>query len=217
MERKDIAAVRYVFSPLFEKLFPAILWRTQSPAVYLTYDDGPHPEVTPNLVEILKEYSVRASFFLLGSKAVQFPDHVRLLTSSGQMIGNHTFSHPNLLFRSGRYQESEILRTNQSLTEIIGTPPKLFRPPYGFFNFATLSVTKKLNMKTVLFNMDSGDYGSSSALEVSSYILKKVRPGNIIVLHDNEATKKKASDLLRRILDGLLKLSLTVEPLPDAF
>lgn len=122
----------------------------------LTFDDGPS-NFTPHLLDILKEYNIPATFFMLGSNASRLPDVVRRVAAEGHEIGNHTFSHPNLHRLNAEKQKAQIAGTEEIFRKI-GVASLYMRPPYGNFNGITLDILKEQGLKLILWSMDSYDW-----------------------------------------------------------
>jgi peptidoglycan-N-acetylglucosamine deacetylase len=156
----------------------------------LTFDDGPNATWTPRLLEILARHEVRATFFLLGSRAECEPELVRRITAAGHLIGNHSWSHPNLSRGSSGRVREELLRTKEALEQITGLPVKFFRPPFGARRPAVLRIARELGLTPVLWNVMTSDWSEPSAERIADQLTKKIggqrrrgRAANI-VLHD---------------------------------
>jgi peptidoglycan/xylan/chitin deacetylase (PgdA/CDA1 family) len=156
----------------------------------LTFDDGPNAAWTPRLLDILAGYDVRATFFLVGSHAQAEPELVRRIVAAGHLIGNHSWSHPNLALTSARRVREELTRTNQTLEEIAGAPVRYFRPPYGARRPVVLRVARELGMTPVLWNAMTSDWKEPSVERIIARLTSKIdrlerrgRAANI-VLHD---------------------------------
>jgi peptidoglycan/xylan/chitin deacetylase (PgdA/CDA1 family) len=156
----------------------------------LTFDDGPNPAWTPRLLDILASHSVHASFFLLGSRAQAEPALVRQIAAAGHLIGNHSWSHPNLAIASASRIERELSRTSQTLEEISGAPVRFFRPPFGARRPEVLRVARRLGMVPVMWNAMTSDWENPSAEAIASRLIRAIdklacrgRAANI-VLHD---------------------------------
>jgi peptidoglycan/xylan/chitin deacetylase (PgdA/CDA1 family) len=150
----------------------------------LTFDDGPHPEFTPKLVQILKAANVPATFFMIGHMADSYPDMVRLAASNGFEIGNHTYSHVTLTKLTDEQVVTEYRATNNILKNLTHKTPRFCRPPGGDFDLNVLEAAFSENLTTVLWTDDPGDYnnpGDSVLLETET---AKLSAGGIILLHD---------------------------------
>jgi peptidoglycan/xylan/chitin deacetylase (PgdA/CDA1 family) len=156
----------------------------------LTFDDGPNPAWTPRLLEILAGHDVRATFFLVGKSAQAEPGLVRRIVAAGHLIGNHSWSHPNLALASPRRVQEELSRTKESLEEIAGAPVRFFRPPFGARRPVVFRVARSLGMVPVLWNAMTSDWREPSADRIAERLALRIdrlqRRGLAanIVLHD---------------------------------
>jgi peptidoglycan/xylan/chitin deacetylase (PgdA/CDA1 family) len=198
---------------ILKRCFPSILVSTEE-GVHLTFDDGPHPVATPKVLQILKSRNLKASFFLLGQNAQKYPDLVSQIHADGHLIGNHSFTHTNLLFKNKSFVRTEVLQTKQKLEELIGTHSHYFRPPYGYFDFSTLTVLRELKLSCVLWNIDSKDYKYTSHVNISNRVIRKTKNGSIILLHDNIETSTMIAEYLPKMLDVLLQQDFIFKTLP---
>jgi peptidoglycan/xylan/chitin deacetylase (PgdA/CDA1 family) len=172
-------------------LFGRCLVAPQNPhEIALTFDDGPNPRWTPQLLDLLAKYNVRATFFLIGQFAVQQRELVRRTHEGGHLIGNHTWTHPNL-FRTDRPQtRKELDETTNRLQQITGTRVRFFRPPYGFRRPHTLLIARELGMIPVTWNVIGNDWDAPSAEAIVTRVTrlteKNRRRGDAtnLVLHD---------------------------------
>ena len=156
----------------------------------LTFDDGPNPAWTPRLLEVLASYDVRATFFLLGSFAQTEPVLVRRIVAAGHLIGNHSWSHPNLALAAAKTIKKELARTSETLEQIAGVPIKYFRPPFGARRPVVFRTAISLGMVPVLWNAMTSDWREPSegliAMRLTRTIDRLERRGQAanIVLHD---------------------------------
>ncbi len=175
--------------------------RTRSPVVGMTFDDGPHPRLTPLLLDMLKARGLKATFYLIGNRVVTWPDIVRRIAAEGHEIGNHSWSHPDLSRRSDASVMTEIDRTTDAIFKVTGRPPVTFRPPYGAFSRRQrLMLYEKRNLPTILWSVDPQDWRRPGSSVVASRILQGSRPGAIILSHDIQTGTVKA---MPQTLDGL--------------
>jgi len=156
----------------------------------LTFDDGPNPAWTPRLLEILAGHDVRATFFLVGKFAQAEPGLVRRIVAAGHLIGNHSWSHPNLALTSASRVKEELTRTSETLEQIVSAPVKYFRPPYGARRPIVLRLARSLGMVPVLWNAMTSDWKEPSVERIVARLASKIdrlerrgRAANI-VLHD---------------------------------
>lgn len=187
-----------------------------SKAVALTFDDGPHPEVTPRLLDLLSRHAVTATFFVTGVNAERYPDLIRAILERGHTIGNHSYHHsPFLMLKGSRTLRREV-ETAQTLFKQFGITPQAFRPPVGITAPHLWRVLVDLGMFCVNFSCRVGDMGNRRIRNMAARLLKKVRPGDIILLHDVPPPRGDASYLLgefEAILVGLKAKQLEVQPL----
>ncbi len=156
----------------------------------LTFDDGPNARWTPKLLDVLAGHGVRATFFMLGSRAEAQPELVRRIAAAGHLVGNHSWSHPNLARSSRDRIREELTRTRETLEQITGEPVRFFRPPFGARRPATLKVGRELGLVPVLWNAMTSDWSDPSAERIvarlSGRIDRLTRRGRAanVVLHD---------------------------------
>ena len=156
----------------------------------LTFDDGPNPVCTPRLLDTLAQHGVHATFFLVGRYAYAEPDLVRRIQAAGHLIGNHSWSHPNLAITPARRVVEELTRTRDTLQQITGAPIRYFRPPFGARRPIVLRTARALRMTPVLWNAITTDWSEPSAVRITERLCTKIdrnqRRGwaTNIVLHD---------------------------------
>jgi len=150
----------------------------------LTYDDGPNDPFTLRLLEVLAKHGVRATFFLIGRFVKQRPDIVRELVQAGHVVGNHTFSHPNLIFASAPQTRRELEQCEQALDDAVGEHSRLFRPPFGGRRPGTLQVVRGIGLQPVMWNVTGYDWQGKPAEHVEQKVREQVRGGDVILLHD---------------------------------
>jgi len=150
----------------------------------LTYDDGPNDPHTFRLLEVLARHNVRATFFLIGRYVKQRPDIAREVLRAGHVVGNHTFSHPNLIFVSARHTREQLLDCEQALTDAVGEHSRLFRPPFGGRRPSTLRIARTLGLEPVMWSVTGWDWKGKPAEYVERRVRQQVRGGDVILLHD---------------------------------
>ena len=150
----------------------------------LTFDDGPNDPHSLRLLEVLAKHEVRATFFMIGCYAEQRPDIVREIAGAGHAIGNHTHRHPNLIFCSASQVKTEISECERALSQAVGEHSRLFRPPFGGRRPATLRVARTLSLEAVMWNVTGWDWSGGSAEYIERKVVKQIRGGDVILLHD---------------------------------
>ncbi|MBM7663467.1 peptidoglycan/xylan/chitin deacetylase (PgdA/CDA1 family) [Bacillus mesophilus] len=186
--------------------------------VALTFDDGPDPRFTPQVLDVLKENNVKATFFLMGSRAKAYPDLVKRIIDEGHIIGNHTYWHPNLVKEGDLATlEREVSQTEDALAEQIGYRTKLFRAPYGFLYNELVEKLKELNYSVVGWSVDSLDWQEAPPEQIAYNVISNVHPGAIILMHDGaewDGDRTNTIKSLRQIIPELKKLGLEFDTVP---
>ncbi|MCM1040402.1 MAG: polysaccharide deacetylase family protein [Ruminococcus sp.] len=167
--------------------------------IALTFDDGPHPYYTEQLLDGLKERNVCASFFVTGEHAQLHPDIIKRMSEEGHLIGNHTYSHIQLSERNRETFKNELVKTNDIISGITGEEVNYVRPPYGSWE---KSLESELNMFPVLWTIDPLDWCSNDADGITRKILAKAEENSIILMHDSYPATVTAAF---RVIDELQK------------
>ncbi|MCH5256870.1 MAG: polysaccharide deacetylase family protein [Lachnospiraceae bacterium] len=165
--------------------------------IALTFDDGPHPYYTEQLLDGLKERDVKATFFVTGEHAELHPDIIGRMSEEGHLIGNHTYSHIQLSSRNRDEFKNQIIKTNEIINEITGKEVLYIRPPYGTWDkkFET-----ELNMFPVLWTLDPLDWSSSNASRITDKVVSKADENDIILMHDYyESTVTAALNIVDKL------------------
>lgn len=183
-------------------------------ALHLTFDDGPHPEHTPRLLDLLARYRARATFFLIGERAEQNPDIVHRLLREGHMLGNHSWQHPDFDRISRRRQREEIARTDRLLQAFDGRQQHDFRPPRGALPAGMVLDCVRRGRRIAFWSYDSFDYSRRPVDELVAIARRHpVRPGEVVLMHDDSA---HSLELLRVMLPEWIAAGYALEPLPCA-
>ena len=155
-----------------------------SKQIALTYDDGPNDPHTLKLLEVLARHEVHATFFMIGRYVRQRPDIVLDVARAGHVIGNHTLTHPLLIFESAEQTRTELVQCRAALTDAVGKHSNLFRPPFGGRRPVTLRIARDLGFETVMWNVTGYDWNAPSAAHVEKKVMGQMRGGDVILLHD---------------------------------
>ncbi|MFB3897107.1 MAG: polysaccharide deacetylase family protein [bacterium] len=153
--------------------------------IALTFDDGPNATYTPQILKILKQHDIRATFFLIGQHAQQHPELVKQLYLAGHEIGNHTYSHVQLTKVPSVKIKQEVERTRDIVYEITGQNTYLFRPPWGIFDNRSLAELAMRKFDAVLWSVDSRDWSRPGVDKIKVNVLSTARNGSIILCHDD--------------------------------
>jgi len=165
---------------------PMTRLRSAGLSVALTFDDGPNPDATPLILDALKARGVRATFFILGRHAEQWPDLVRRVADEGHAIGNHGYFHRKLHFKSPSYVRTDLTLGTQAIEHASGYHPRFFRAPHGFRSPWVTSIARSLGQRTVGWSFGVWDSDRPGADVIVDRILSKTEPGSILLLHDGD-------------------------------
>ena len=181
-------------------MYPRAHWRmnTSERAVYLTFDDGPIPEVTPWVLEILDKYKIKATFFMVGDNVRKHPEVFKMVVERGHRIGNHTYNHLKGLEQCTQHYISNIERANSYLAT------DLFRPPHGFMRLNQYRTLSK-RYRIIMWDLVTRDYNSKlTGEQVLEKVKRYVRPGSIITFHDSLRSVRNLHYALPRAREWLL-------------
>jgi len=150
----------------------------------LTFDDGPNDPHTLKLLEVLARHDVLATFFMIGRYVQQRPQIARAVAEAGHALGNHTFTHPNLIFCSEMQTRIQLAECNRAIEDVVGQTPKLFRPPFGGRRPSTLRIARELGLAPVMWNVTGWDWDAHSSEAIERKVAKQIHGGDIVLLHD---------------------------------
>jgi peptidoglycan/xylan/chitin deacetylase (PgdA/CDA1 family) len=174
--------------------------------VALTFDDGPLPPYTGEILRVLERYEVPATFFCIGLNALAHPDEVRRIHEQGHSLGNHTWSHPFLPELSRPQLTEQLDRTTEQLAAAGGAgPPRFFRPPYGSRTPAVLGWLREFDTTTVLWDVAPDDWAMPGAQTISDRVVAETTDGSIILLHDGGGDRSQTVAALPLIIESLLE------------
>jgi peptidoglycan/xylan/chitin deacetylase (PgdA/CDA1 family) len=173
------------------------------PEIALTFDDGPNPYYTPQILNILQKYHVKATFFCIGRLVAAYPALVRQEYAAGHTIGNHSWSHPNLVLLSPASSQLQISKTSDAIEAAIGARPTFFRPPYGRMSVQELTQVYHDGLTTILWNDEGQDWARPGVNVIIQRILRLARNGTIIIMHDGGGDRSQTVAALPFIINGL--------------
>ena len=179
--------------------------KTNSMQIAITFDDGPHPTLTPEILKILDRYHVQATFFMVGVNVQNYPDAARAVIAAGHEVGNHTFTHGQI----GRLSAGEVSREvgdcETVLEELCEYRPHLFRPPQGVVNEAIERCSRDNDYDLILWSLDTRDWENKNTDEIVERVLSTVTAGDIILMHDYIGHHSKTPEALEILLPKLLE------------
>lgn len=152
--------------------------------IALTFDDGPHPVYTPMILDILKEYGIHATFFMVGTNAERYPELVRRIQREGHEIGNHTYNHANLKKTNTVNIRNEIEHAENAILQIGDQRPKLLRPPGGLYDGRVCDAACALDYDIILWTIDTRDWAHTPSQAIVENVENNIRCGDIILCHD---------------------------------
>ena len=172
--------------------------------VALTFDDGPHPIYTPRILELLDEYAVPATFFVIGQNVDNYPEAFKKLLESGCEIGNHTYHHRNVSNMSEADIREELEKTEAAISKFSNIKPTLLRPPEGSFGKHLEKVCIEKKYDVILWSIDTRDWEYASANQIAATVVKKIQNGDIILMHDYVSHGAHNYEALKIIIPELL-------------
>lgn len=187
---------------LFRWIYPSLEWKGNAAhkTIYLTFDDGPHPIATPFVLDLLKQYQIKATFFCIGKNVQRYPQIYQRILAEGHQTGNHTQDHRN----GWKTSREDYLENIFTATQYIDA--SLFRPPYGRITKAQIkSVQQQFAYRIIMWDVLSGDFDTELQPEQCWHQVKQaVRPGSIIVFHDSEKAWQRMQYALPKTIDHFL-------------
>lgn len=210
------------FYPSSRLLVPVIYRgsRDGPPRVALTFDDGPHPEATPAILDALDRMGAKAAFFVIGAHAQRHPDLLRRIDAAGHLIGNHTYDHAyHGMCRCYGYWSDQLKRTGQVIEDAIGKRPQLFRPPMGFKQLFVSCAAKNAGYSMVTWTRRGRDGWPCQTQQILNRLVEPARSGDILTLHDGTDGHNHRRDLqptvdaIEPLVIGLRERGLELERL----
>ena len=166
--------------------------------IALTFDDGPHPSLTPKILNILSKYQIKATFFVVGENVINYPDVVLRIVKEGHELGNHTYSHDAI-------NQTEIEQCEKAIYELADCRTKLFRPPQGFVSQSVKKVSAALGYDIILWDIDTRDWDHATPKKIRDNVTNNIRPGSIILMHDYIGYHSPTPEALEYIIPILLE------------
>ena len=186
---------------------------THVKTVMLTFDDGPHPLFTPNILAVLRKYDVKATFFVVGKVAAKYPQLVRAIAADGHVVANHTYDHIRLRTMPENVDLAEMQRCSDLVQSIIGKRPLYFRPPGGRFDQHVVEAAAKLGLRVVSYSVNTFDTIDRSRYTIAARVVRDVRGGGIVLCHDGF---QQTIDALPQIINRLRAKGYTFTTLDHA-
>ena len=184
--------------------------------IALTFDDGPSP-YTLEILRILKEFNVKATFFILGESLNWYPEILRVIVSDGHAVGNHTINHPNITKLSSIELQKEVLPLNMEIEKIAHQKVKLFRPPYGAIAKENYDTINKLGLFPVLWDLDTNDWDLSQTEPIKDIVRRGIKDHNIILMHDGGGPRERTVQALPSIIKELKQKGYEFLTIPEYY
>lgn len=195
---------------------PSASMRPEDRHLYLTFDDGPSPDTTLPLLDLLDEEDIKATFFVMGNRTEGAPELVAEMHKRGHAVGNHTYSHLFLPSLSTKKIEHEIHTTSERIFEITGQEPVLFRPPFGLVDQRGAAISNERKMQTIYWGAVSEDWLGIGEQRVISRTMGRVSHGSLIVLHEGRRIAKQTIASTREIIRQSKARGYTFHPIPPS-
>jgi peptidoglycan-N-acetylglucosamine deacetylase len=210
--------------PSSQMLGPSLVrGRVGKRRVALTFDDGPADPYTNEILDVLRQADARATFFVCGKNVERLPDVSRRICAEGHALGNHTFSHPFLYFKSKEFIAAEIDRTQTAIERFTGVQPRLFRPPYGARWFGLFAELRERGMQCIQWSNPSFDWLERATPEkIARHVLHPLQDGDVILMHDGreprlpeEVDASVTVRALSAIIEGVEKAGFEFVTIPE--
>lgn len=192
---------------------PTIRTKPLPGTVALTFDDGPNPTYTPQILAILKQNHIKATFFMVGANAQKYPEVVKMILKDGHAINSHSYSHPMLTKISESQLQNEVSLPQSIIQKIIGIKPVCLRYPFGASNEHVRNVIREHGIIPVPMGFNSFDYERPGTDKIVSWVLKNIYSGQIILLHDGYDKREQTVAALPKIIEGVKNKGLGFSPI----
>lgn len=207
-----MANLLYQIPTCLQRLYKGVVWRMNpsSKVVYLTFDDGPIPQCTPQVLDILAKYGIKASFFMVADNAQRYPQLLERVRLEGHTVGNHTFHH----LRGYQTNVARYIADTKQAAELLQT--SLFRPPHGRMSSAQKKALLQQGFTIYLWDVLTHDYNPRYTVEkILSIVQRYTRNGSIIVFHDSLKSQDRTLQALPLVIEWLLDKGYDIQPLPS--
>ena len=181
--------------------------KTKQKVVAITFDDGPHPKYTKQILDLLAEHHAKATFFVVGNRVSSNKELIKRMADEGHELANHTYSHARLQGISEGNFTKELLRTEMAIESIVGKKPTLFRPPLGYYDEKTIAQALKHHYLTVMWSwhQDTMDWSNPGTQKIIRTVLNNIQKGDIILFHDFGGNRSQTVRALQEILPALIE------------
>ncbi len=173
--------------------------------IALTFDDGPHPKYTEKILDILAQYEIKATFFVVGQNVEYYSETAKRAVREGHEIGNHTYSHPHIRGLDSSSVAAEVRHCEETVERVLGCKTTLFRPPEGVIDDAVKSMAGESEYDLILWRIDTRDWAGTSTRDICANISNNIRAGDIILMHDYITKSCHTVDALEQIIPTLLE------------
>ncbi len=206
----SVAPLRDTVSTAHSQMFAGRHFsHSSSPMIALTFDDGPNPTFTPQILHVLEQYGVSATFFCVGQQVQSYPGLVQQMSQAGETIGNHSWNHSTLTGLSPDAIRGQLRSTSTVIQQATGISPTLFRPPYGATNGTVESIASQLGLYEILWTIDTRDWQHPGVGAIVSTVLANARNGSIVLMHDGGGDRSQTVQALPQIIIGLRQRGFT--------
>ncbi|MGB8957209.1 MAG: polysaccharide deacetylase family protein [Tumebacillaceae bacterium] len=186
-----------------------VVWEvsTDQKVIALTFDDGPNPEYTPQVLDVLKQHQAKATFFVIGSRIEQYPELAQREVREGHELANHSYHHPGMTRISAEKLREEIEQAQNVIVSATGQTPKAFRPPGGVYNDKVVNTAKQAGYMVVMWtwNQDTRDWRRPGVRKIVDQVLSNAHNGSIVLFHDHGGDRSQTVNALTEILPELKK------------
>lgn len=194
--------------------YPLYSGNPHLPEIALTFDDSPNPPYTSQILALLQQYGVKATFFVIGSEAAAYPDLVKQENQQGNVVGNHTWTHPDLVNLTPAEVRAQLLSASTEIAADTSVSPTVFRPPYGNFNSTVQSITASLGLSTILWSVDPKDWSRPGTDAIIKNVLDATHNGSIILMHDGGGDRSETVAALPTIIATLAQRGFQFVTIP---